>query len=85
MNLAKLSTNGQITVPAEIRRLLRLGPGDKVLFIQNSNGEVVIAKAEQASITVAQQPTGGTALEPDTAKDPIQALIEELRNGTSSS
>ena len=30
MNLAKVSANGQITLPVEIRRLLDLKAGDKV-------------------------------------------------------
>jgi AbrB family looped-hinge helix DNA binding protein len=34
MNLAKISPNGQITVPMEIRRLLNLQVGDKFLFLQ---------------------------------------------------
>ncbi len=34
MNLAKISANGQITVPVETRRLLGLKPGDKILFYQ---------------------------------------------------
>ena len=34
MNLAKLSSNGQITIPIEIRRLLDLKSGDKILFFQ---------------------------------------------------
>ena len=32
MNLAKISANGQITVPVEIRRLLGLKSGDKILL-----------------------------------------------------
>ena len=38
MNLAKISSNGQITVPVEIRRLLGLKSGDKILFLQKQNG-----------------------------------------------
>ena len=30
MSLAKLSANGQITVPVEVRRLLKLKSGDKI-------------------------------------------------------
>ena len=37
------SANGQITVPAEIRRLLGLKSGDKILFFQNQGGEVVLS------------------------------------------
>ena len=40
MNLAKVSANGQITVPVEIRRLLGLRSGDKVLFSKYSGTEV---------------------------------------------
>ncbi len=41
MNLAKVSANGQVTVPVEVRRHLHLAPGDKLLFIEKSNGEIV--------------------------------------------
>src|SRR5664279_865897 len=41
MNLAKLSANGQITVPAEVRRRLHLVAGDQVLFVEGPNGAVV--------------------------------------------
>ena len=30
MNLAKLSANGQITVPIEVREILKLKSGDKI-------------------------------------------------------
>ena len=42
MNVAKVSANGQITMPVEIRRALRLNVGDKVLFFRKDNGEIVI-------------------------------------------
>lgn len=85
MNLAKLSANGQITVPVEIRRLLRLDPGDKLLFTQNANGEVVMTKATTSSPSAALQHGGAPALDPEDEKDPIQRLIEELRGHTPSS
>lgn len=45
MNLAKVSANGQITLPIDIRKILGVGSGDKVLFAQNSNGEIVVSNA----------------------------------------
>lgn len=45
MNLAKVSANGQITLPVDIRKLLGVRSGDKVLFMQNSNGEIVVSNA----------------------------------------
>ena len=35
MNLAKISANGQLTLPIEIRRHLSVKSGDKVLFFEN--------------------------------------------------
>lgn len=55
MNLARVSANGQITVPAEIRRLLGIKSGDKILFFQNPNGEVVINNASAQAIYKAQK------------------------------
>lgn len=40
MNLAKISSNGQIAIPVEIRRLLGLKSGDKILFLQKQNGSL---------------------------------------------
>ena len=39
MNLAKISANGQVTVPMEIRKKLNLKEGDKILFFERSDGE----------------------------------------------
>ncbi len=58
MNLAKISTNGQITLPLEVRKKLSLKAGDKVLFLQKSNGEIVIKNSSRLSIREAQQAFG---------------------------
>ncbi|OUZ08589.1 regulator [Aeromicrobium sp. PE09-221] len=80
MNLAKLSANGQITVPAEVRRRLRLMPGDKVLFVEKPNGEVVVANAALAALAGAQE-TFADAAEDFGVRDDgdVQALVDEVR------
>ena len=40
----KLTTQGQVTIPAHIRKSLGLKPGDRVSFIKNDRGEVVLQK-----------------------------------------
>ncbi|MCL2363620.1 MAG: AbrB/MazE/SpoVT family DNA-binding domain-containing protein [Defluviitaleaceae bacterium] len=50
MNLAKMSTNGQITVPAEIRRMLNVKAEDKIVFLQNENGEIIVQKLNVANL-----------------------------------
>ena len=82
MNLAKLSANGQITFPAEIRRLLGLKSGDKILFFQNQGGEVVLSNASATAIRKAQAAFAGLAEELGVAnEDDVQALVDEVRYG----
>lgn len=82
MNLARVSSNGQITVPAEIRRLLNIKSGDKILFIQNPNGEVVINNASAQAIYKAQKAFTGVAGQMGVEnEDDVQALVNEIRYG----
>ena len=82
MNLAKISANGQITVPAEIRRLLGLKSGDKILFFQKPNGEVVINNASAQAIYKAQEAFAGVAEEIGVSdEDDVQDLVNEVRYG----
>ena len=55
MNLARVSINGQITVPVEIRRKLKVKDGDKLLFIENKNGEIIIQNSSIIAIKEAQK------------------------------
>lgn len=80
MNLAKLSANGQITVPVEIRRLLGLKSGDKILFFQNKGGEVVVANASAQALSKVQDAFSGLAEKLDVKdEDDVQALVDEVR------
>lgn len=80
MNLAKISANGQITVPVEIRRLLGLKSGDKILFFQNQDGEIVVSNASSKAIRKAQSAFIGAAEAMGiTSEDDIQALVNEVR------
>ena len=82
MNLAKISANGQITVPAEIRRLLGLKSGDKILFFQNPSGEIVINNASAQAIYKAQKAFEGVAEQMGVYnEDDVQALVDEVRYG----
>ena len=50
MELAKLTTKGQITIPAEIRKRLNVQAGDKVVFLEE-NGRIFIENAEKLRFT----------------------------------
>ena len=82
MNLAKISANGQITVPIEIRRQLGLKSGDKILFLQKQNGEIVVSNASAAAIRKAQIAFAGAAETLNVSnEEDIQALVDETRYG----
>lgn len=50
MELAKLTTKGQLTIPAEIRKRLNVQAGDKVVFLEE-NGRIFIENAEKLKFT----------------------------------
>ncbi|MBR1810673.1 MAG: AbrB/MazE/SpoVT family DNA-binding domain-containing protein [Clostridia bacterium] len=80
MNLARVSSNGQITVPVEIRRMLGLKAGDKILFFQNPDGEIVVTNASANAIIKAQATFAGVAQELGLqSDDDVQALVDETR------
>ena len=82
MNLANISSNGQIPLPVEIRRLPGLKSGDNVLFVQNQASEIVISNASVRTIYKAQ-----TAFESAAGKmgvkneNDIPVLVDEMRKG----
>ena len=80
MNLAKISANGQITVPIEIRTFMGLKAGDKILFYFNENKEIVISNASSSAILKAQRAFEGVAESLGvTSEDDIQSLVDEYR------
>lgn len=81
MNLAKVSANGQVTVPVEVRRKLQLKEGDKLLFIER-DGEIVINNASATAIVQAQAAFAGSARDFGVASDDdVQNLVDAVRYG----
>jgi len=84
MNLVKLSANGQITVPVEIRKLLRLKSGDKIMMYQNDSGEVVLNNASANALFKVQKAMEGVAEKLGVKdEDDVQKLVNEVRYGES--
>ena len=82
MNLVRLSANGQITVPAEIRKLLGLKSGDKILLYQNQSGEVVLNNASANALYKVQSAMEGVAERLGLRdEDDVQKLVNEVRYG----
>jgi len=45
--VAKITSKGQITIPAEMRRLLGVKPGDKLVFEPTPDGYKVVRQMEE--------------------------------------
>lgn len=80
MELAKITSKGQITIPAAIRKLLGVKDGDKVLFVQEGN-KVVMMNASINALLEVQHEFQGVAenLNTVTEQDVID-MVKEIRS-----
>jgi antitoxin PrlF len=60
MELAKITSKGQITIPVEIRRKLGVKEGDKVLFVEEA-GKIYILNSSMEALKEAQAAFAGEA------------------------
>lgn len=79
MELAKITSKGQITLPISIRRALRLKDGDKVAFVEQ-NGQYLLTNPTMLAIQQVQDAFAGFAEENGlrTMED-VTELVREVR------
>ena len=79
MELAKITSKGQITIPVSVRRKLGVKDGDKVLFLDEGQGVVMVNASVQALIE-AQADFAGVAdrLGIKTEQDVVD-MVKEVR------
>ena len=53
MELAKMTSKGQLTIPVSIRKKLGIGAGDQLLFYERE-GQIILAPVTPASLAAAQ-------------------------------
>lgn len=79
MELAKVTTKGQITIPKSIRDLLDLKEGSKILFIQKGN-DIVIQNSAMIALEKIQNAFDGEAERLDLeTEDDVVKMIKEFR------
>lgn len=81
MELAKVMSKGQVTIPINIRKKLNLKEGDKILFIEK-DGNMVIANSAMIALQKIQSSFEGEAerLGLETEED-VVSLVKEIRRG----
>ena len=60
MELAKVTTSGQITIPVQIRKKLGIKEGDKVMFLEEGN-RVMLLNSSQIALEKLQLAMEGEA------------------------
>ena len=80
MDVATISRNGQITLPADVRSRLNVGPGDKVVFIENEQGDTVLVRPNVTALLRAQRAFAGAAAQASLeTEDDVDALVADVR------
>jgi AbrB family looped-hinge helix DNA binding protein len=79
MELAKITYNGQITLPVQIRKKLCLKDGDKILFMER-DGKIFVENPTKLAILEAQEAFAGLADELGLKTDEdVVSLCKEVR------
>ena len=79
MELAKVTSKGQITIPIDIRKKLGVKEGDKILFVEK-RGQIIMMNSSMEALRKAQSAFAGEA-ERLGLKDEndVADMISELR------
>ena len=79
MELAKITTRGQITIPLEVRRKLGVKDGDKVVFLEQ-NGRIIMENSVMLALKDVQDAFQGEADRLGLkAEEDVVAMVKEIR------
>lgn len=79
MELAKVTSKGQVTIPVAIRKMLGIREGDKLLFVEEGK-KVVLMNASTNALLKAQEAFEGVAEELGIKNEQdVVNLVKEIR------
>ena len=79
MEVARITTKGQITIPVEIRRKLNLKEGDKIIFLEQ-DGRIYFENAALMAFTRIQESLTGEAEKAGiNSPEEMNKLVKEIR------
>lgn len=79
MEISKITSKGQITVPVEIRKKLNLRTGDKVVFIEDGD-KIIFANSSMVALRNFQQAMKGEAEKRGLyTEDDVNNLVKSVR------
>lgn len=79
MEISRITSKGQITIPIEIRKKLNLKIGDKVVFIEDGD-KVIFANSSMIALREFQQSMKGEAEKQGIySEDDVAKLVKDIR------
>lgn len=79
MEIAKITSKGQITIPVEIRKKLGLKSGDKILFVEEG-GRIYVMNASLDAFKEAQRGFAGEAKRAGlNSEEDVAPMLREFR------
>ena len=80
MEVARITTKGQITIPIGIRKKMNLKEGDKILFFEEGNGRIYFENAALLAFNRIQDEMSGAAKKAgfDTEQE-LQGYARDIR------
>jgi antitoxin PrlF len=79
MEISRITSKGQITIPIEIRKKLNLKTGDKVIFIEDGD-KIIFANSSMIALKEFQQAMKGEAEKQGIySEDDLNKLVKEVR------
>ncbi len=79
MEISRISSKGQVTIPIDIRKKLNLKEGDKVLFVEEE-GKIFITNASLVAFRKIQTAMEGEAEKAGlTTEEDVVAFIKSIR------
>ncbi len=80
LEVTKISSKGQITIPIELRKKLNLVAGGKLAFIDGEDGRVYVVNSSMLALKTAQKSFDGVAKENGIKnEEELLSVIKESR------
>ena len=79
MEMAKVTSKGQITIPQDIRKKMALKTGDKIIFLEE-NGKIYFQNSASVALKIIQNEMKGEAIRAGfNDPDDVTQYIKDMR------
>lgn len=79
MEIARVTTKGQVTIPIAIRKLMNIKEGDKIVFFEE-NGKIFVENAALLAFNRIQEEMKGEAEKAGfSSEEELQTFAKEIR------